>query len=613
MAGRLIYLEIDDEITSAAARIRDAEAARLALVLPYGSRVATSRINFRLLSRDALTHDKRLSIVAGDPATRALAASAGLPVFSTVAEYEAAEGEVDAPEAADDRDGAAAAGVVAGAAVAAGAVEAPEDVPPSGADRPEPDRPDEPEVSDGTLGLVVPAAAAATAIGTAGPTTPSVATDTIKSVPRTDPVVAPRPYIPPAASGAGSVRTAPPSRAVTVPRIRTPWLIGGGILVLAVLLGAVGLYLLLPSATIVVTPEPEAVGPIELTVLADPEATQPDPVGKVVPAQQIEIPVSVTDTFPATGKRVELTKATGAVRFENRDPTSTNRISAGSIVRTGSGVRFRTDSSILVPRAELVGLTIFPARASVAITAVDGGPEGNVDAGTITIVPNDENGLFLKVTNPDATSGGARQEFTRVTQQDVDAALASLDTALQAQFQEKLADPSLAAGGATVITSTGTLGETTPSVPPESLVGQEVATFELGLSATGTVIAVDTAPVQAIAEQELAAAIDADHQLVAGSTNIDVGDAQVVGGSVSFPVTATAQQIALLDPAELTAMVLGKPIDEARRILEPYGEVQLSVSPDWSGSVPGFESRVNLTVRNPVEIASPSPSGSTTP
>ena len=46
MASRLIYLEVDDEITSAAARIRTAEANRLAVVLPYGSRVATSRINF---------------------------------------------------------------------------------------------------------------------------------------------------------------------------------------------------------------------------------------------------------------------------------------------------------------------------------------------------------------------------------------------------------------------------------------------------------------------------------------------------------------------------------------------------------------------------------------
>src|SRR4051794_40403523 len=91
MASRLIYLEVDDEISSAASRIRSAEQDRLALVLPHGSRVATSRINFRLLSRDAIEHDKRLSIVSADAATRALAASAGLPVFASVAEYEGAE------------------------------------------------------------------------------------------------------------------------------------------------------------------------------------------------------------------------------------------------------------------------------------------------------------------------------------------------------------------------------------------------------------------------------------------------------------------------------------------------------------------------------------------
>ena len=60
----------------------------MAVVLPYGSRVATSRINFRLLARDALTNGKRLAIVAADAATRALAASAGLPVFASVGEYE---------------------------------------------------------------------------------------------------------------------------------------------------------------------------------------------------------------------------------------------------------------------------------------------------------------------------------------------------------------------------------------------------------------------------------------------------------------------------------------------------------------------------------------------
>src|SRR6187551_947346 len=90
MAAGIVYLDVDDEITSAAARIRGSEATKVALVIPYGSRIATSRMNFRLLSREAVVNNRRLSIVASDAATRALAASAGLPVFASVAEYETA-------------------------------------------------------------------------------------------------------------------------------------------------------------------------------------------------------------------------------------------------------------------------------------------------------------------------------------------------------------------------------------------------------------------------------------------------------------------------------------------------------------------------------------------
>src|SRR5437879_12570355 len=90
MSEATVHLDVDDETTSAASRIRSAPGTKVALVVPYGSRIATSRINFRLLSREALVSNRRLSVIAGDAASRALAASAGLPVFATVPEYEAA-------------------------------------------------------------------------------------------------------------------------------------------------------------------------------------------------------------------------------------------------------------------------------------------------------------------------------------------------------------------------------------------------------------------------------------------------------------------------------------------------------------------------------------------
>jgi len=592
MTGRIVYLEIDDEITSAAARIRDAGQMRIAVVLPYGSRVATSRINFRLLARDALTHEKRLSIVSADPTTRALAASAGLPVFGSVAEYESSRVGLEEDPAPTGSTAAAIA-----AATAAPAIDPP---PADESGTPAEAAPETAlETADGTLGLVVPAAVTTTAVAGRGvplePAGDTVRTSTPREAARTDPV--------------NLTMSESRARGTTI----TPWFIGGAILALALLIGGVGAYLLLPSATIVVTPRAEPVGPIRITVVADPGATTPDAAAGVVPAKVVTIPVKVDDTYVATGKRVALTKAAGSVRFENRDPTSSNRIASGSIVATALGVRFRTAVTVNVPKAELVGLTIFPARASVKVSAVDGGPDGNVDAGTIVIVPSGENSLFLKVTNPEATSGGMSQEFTRVTQVDVDGAVAALNRSLQQSFREAMAHPSPSSGGATVFPETGILGTVTPTVPLETLVGQEVATFALGLSATGTVVTADSAPVAAIAATQLRAAVKPGYALVPGSVDIKVGPAMVVGQTVSFPVTGTADQVAILDPAVLRAKVLGKPVDEARAILDPYGEVRLTVSPDWLGSVPSFESRVDLTVRYAVEIETPKPSGSATP
>src|SRR5262245_35090645 len=82
------YLELDDEITDAVARLRAAKDDRVVFVVPAGSRIGTGRINFRLLAREAISRDLRIALVSGDPQVRALAASAGLPTYSSVGESE---------------------------------------------------------------------------------------------------------------------------------------------------------------------------------------------------------------------------------------------------------------------------------------------------------------------------------------------------------------------------------------------------------------------------------------------------------------------------------------------------------------------------------------------
>ena len=586
----IVYLDPDDEITSAATRIRTADGVRVGLVLPFGSRVATSRINFRLLAREAQANGRRLDIVAPDASARALAASAGLPVFGSVAEYEAAlDAGLD-----DAKDGpspaiVAAAGPGATAATLAAVTARPAEPGAAGPSAAEP----------GAAGV---GPSAAGPVGGRG----EVAAMDAEQQAELDEIVR-------------RGREVPLAR----PRRRRPAagaIVAILVLVLIVVVGGIAAAFVLPSAEITVTPQITPVGPVSLTVTADPDVTAVDPAGLVIPAQTIEIPVAVSGDFPATGKRIEKTKAAGGVRWTNCDPTASYTIPTGSIVRTSGGTAFTTDESVFLPVAVISGTGANPnlkcTISEVAVTAVEAGKGGNVAAGAIKVVPARYNRTVIRVTNRSATKGGTAQEYPKVTRKDVDAALVSLKKDLDAQFETELENPDLAPAGTTAFPSTATLGEPAPSPDPATLVGKEVKSFTLGLSATGTVLAVDTSPLAAIVEASLASAVDPGHELVEGSMQVEVGEGVVTEGLVDFAVTGSARQLPLLDGATLERQVLGLSEADATALLGSYGEVAITLWPGWVKAVPTLDQRVTLTLADPVDVSprpAPGPSAEPTP
>jgi hypothetical protein len=609
MATGTVYLDVDDEITSAAARIRGSEATKVALVVPYGSRIATSRMNFRLLSREALVNNRRLSIVATDPATRALAASAGLPVFASVAEWDDAAGVTS--------DGSSSEGASATASIPAPptpasatpvVVEAPKTTPPptTPAPRRKGPKPIAPEQATLALPVAPPAAAAPTSAAggaVAGPPMPR--------------------GLPPAASAPSPVRSAPSRVSVakgrSMPQVGAPVLVVAAVAVLALVVAGVGAFLFLPSAEIVVTPRPEGIGPIALVVRADPDITSPNAAENLVPAERLEVPVSASDTFAATDKRIEEARASGEVVFQSFNSGAENTIAKGSIVSTEGGIAFQTTATITLARATIIPGTpvvIQPSEKRVGVVAVKSGTAGNVQTNAIHVVPRDEDPELTKVKNPEPTAGGTHKEFPRIGKEDVDGAMVALQARIVDAFNAALADGAGAPANATVFAETAELGESTPSVDPATLIGKEVSSFDLGLAASGTVIAVDASPVVKIAETRLLSNVGADHRLVEGSVEIVPGDPTVSAGEVSFPVTAKATRVPILDPAQLLGLIKGRTVAEARTILAQFGDVVITPWPEWVTSIPGIESRVTIEIvgqTGGTSDESPSPAGSVAP
>jgi hypothetical protein len=531
----IYFLDIDDEITSAAARIRDSSDNRIALVLTGGSRVATSRINFRLLAREARSRNKRLAIITADTSVQSVARSAELPVYASVAEYERSEA------------------TLARGADASGHAE-------TGA------------ALDELAMTVAPRA----------PNRAGGASATKISVGRQ------------AGNPFGGIRISRP-------------LIAGAALLVVALIAAAGFFFY-PSATIVVTLRQETLGPMTVSVSVDPNVVAANDQAVKVPGLTKAFPVTASDTFQATGQNVVDTAATGTATFTSINTIQSVPVIAGTRITTPGGLAFTTQATVSVPKATVSGSTITRGAADVAILAVTKGTAGNVAAGTITKLSSDLSVFGVAVNNRVPTTGGAHTVTAKVQQSDIDAAERSLLATLEANFQTALTEPAAVPSGSSLFPESAQLGVATCSPDPAGLLNQEMDSFQLDCQATGTATMADVSGIVAMAERRARASVRTGYSLVASSLTTKVGATVTDGSALSVPVTVEAVQVPNLDSGVLRNEVLGKSLDEARTILSKYGDVKISVSPDWASSLPSFDFRIDLQLVVPTlePVASPS-------
>jgi len=546
----IYYLDVDDEITSAAQRIRETGESRIALVVQSGSRVASSRINFKLLSREAQHHNRHLSIVAVDASIRSLAEAAGLPVFESVAEYQ--RSQVAAP------------------------------------------------VEDGTGGETAaqPGAAGATAGGSIRARGSSA---------RREAASAP-------GGVSNGTRSSEPRPAINPPlkplRHSGRW-IGLGLAGAAATVIASG-YFLLPAATVVLTLESQPLGPVAFAALVDPSVESPDEETDAVPAVPQKFDVRASGTFQATGENVLETAAIGKVTFSSANTYLAVPILAGTEVSTAEGVSFTTTDSVTVPKATLEGLNLVPGTADAGVVAEEKGTSGNVDAGAIVKVPPDLAAALViadPVTNKEATTGGTYSVSLFIQQSDLDAAETQLAQQLETAFQVRLSDPATAGAGVQLFAQGARLDNAVFDPDPGSLLGVEQERFDLAATGTGTALSVETISLRELAVAKMAQAAKPGFAPVEDSVTLTVGESEPVGNAVSVNVMAEGLQAAQIDEAEIRSAIGGMSPAEAEAYLERYGKAEVSVWPFWASTVPDFlDFRIEIRVVTPTPSITPGPS-----
>ncbi len=175
----------------------------------------------------------------------------------------------------------------------------------------------------------------------------------------------------PAAASVRNTQSRPSSRSA-----RRPWWRAAVLLLLLAGVGY-GAYLFLPTANITLTPVGTQIAPTPFTVIADPNVAVSDVDAGVVPAELMEIPVSVSAEFPATGIEARETRATGTVRFRSENTLNDVAVLEGTVVATSRRHPVRDDHDRKCPARR------FRRRARRALSTSRSGPCGQARAATL--------------------------------------------------------------------------------------------------------------------------------------------------------------------------------------------------------------------------------------
>lgn len=364
--------------------------------------------------------------------------------------------------------------------------------------------------------------------------------------------------------------------------------LGLGLLLALLLAVGLGAAFLLPEATIRVRPATQDLAAeVRLSVVPDLEELDYEMVA--IPGRRITTVITGTGSQATTSRRdVPDAPATGNVLLINQRAVAVT-VPAGTIVATGTGVsvRFRTTSEAQLPGQ--VG-----ASVSVPVEAVDPGPQGNVGPYLINRV---EGSLAtqLSVVNEQPTSGGTIRQIGSVTEADRERLRQSLLQRLEVEAQsalQSLLEPGEAAIPGTLV-RTRILGE-----GYDRILGEAAEQITLTLRAEFEELAFSQADASRIALAGLQGAVPSGYELLAEGLSFQIGSSEVdEAGTPVIAVVATGRVRALVEPAEVEAMVLGRPVEEAESILsrsfalaEP---ATVSTTPGWVRSVPSFGFRVH--------------------
>ncbi len=546
----ILYIDVDDEITTLIDRLNGSAHKIVVLVLPKRAAVLQSIVNMKLLKRAADQQKKHVVLVTSESSLLPLAGAVGLHVATTPNSKpiipQAPDGVKSETDEIDEEDfdpkarAAAPIGALAGAAAASKASAADED----------------------TIQL------------------DNDDTDTVA----------------PSSANTAKSKSAKPKKSknkkLKVPDIdkfkKKSLLIGGGVLAL-ILVWVFG-FMILPKATIAIKTDSEDIQK-RIDVTFDTNADEVDSDSNIVPAELEQTEKVNTQSVQASGQENRGEKARGEVEFS---VSNSQACGPEIVIPAGTGVS-RNNLTFITQTTVRLGDQgdVCRKRASSDIVAQTAGANYNLGSGKFTVSSASD------VDVRGSAKGGTDNIVKFVTQGDIDSLNQKLnpeeDQAVKDQLASKLEDRNLF-----VIRESFNTG--TPETTISAKVGDQTDNVTGNQKVTYSMIGVKKKDLETLIVQSAAENIDTKKQSIL-NTGLDeavfkLQNQQNNSQQVQMSMDVTALAGPKLDDDRLKEQIAGKKSGEVRDTIKNYPgvtDVEVELSPFWVTSVPKSAKKITIS------------------
>jgi hypothetical protein len=544
MKETALYLEVDEDITSAIDKLTKIDGVSVQVVAPKRSTMLQSIINLKLLKKAAGDAGKELVLVTNDRVTGDLAGRVGLAVAPSIgAKPVLAELAAPKPPSNDD--------IIEG---------------------------DEAEPPPPMPAAAIPLAAAAVK------SPPMFARKDIEDQPQAAPVAAA-----PAASEAPKPSGLPKVPNFNLFKRRMLW-VG---LAVALIAGYVLFMALFTTASVTLYATGTKVA-IDTSFVVDSNSPT-DLAAGVISGQAVSNTKTLSGSFTPTGQQDAGAKATGAVSIQNCEDTNVYPLAAGDAL-VSQGLTFTTNQAVTIPAGTFNkhGANCTSPTVSVPVTAAANGDQYNLTNASFSSAKLTSNFIMTSAQ----LTGGISKIETVVTQANVDTAsaavLATDKTSAEANLKTKVPTGYMA--------MPNSLQATPATATPSPAVGAVSTSATFTMAVTYSLMTIKQSDYTAFIDAQEQTQIGSNNQIYNDGQNV----AQLSSGtndSSGRPTYKFATQAfdgVKLDSAGIIGQLKGKRYGDAVDIAGKQPGVQhadVVISPAWATSLPGNAAKIKLTIK----------------